>query len=252
MLSGNLGTVAQVSSSPLVWQCTQTNGANGGTTDPWLMIDLLSVQSFYAITMYARSDCCYGRNVNFQILVGNSSVIGWSDPSNYLCPNPYTDIVGTSVTLSCIQSARYVWVHLPGTGRTLTVCELQVWQKVPYVWRALAGIAEVAMGKPATQSTTETCCSGGDPNRAVDGLTQWNYNAQPSTCSSTIGNPGSTAWWQVDLGAVYDISEFPSNFVLLVKDRNVFGDLQPHLRSGHAPIAARVVLTRAIPAGESQ
>jgi hypothetical protein len=69
------------------------------------------------------------------------------------------------------------------------------WLQIPYVWRALSGSAEVAQGKPTSQSTTEVCCNGGDSSRAVDGKTGWNYNTLPATCSSTIGNPGSMAWW---------------------------------------------------------
>jgi hypothetical protein len=39
---------------------------------------------------------------------------------------------------------RYVFMRLPGTAKILSICELQVFQKLPYVWRQLSGVAEVA------------------------------------------------------------------------------------------------------------
>ena len=63
---------------------------------------------------------------------------------------------------------------------------------------SLMPLENVALNKAATQSSTGY---GGVPMRAVDGNTNGNY----SSGSITHTNNESEAWWQVDIGGVYDI-----------------------------------------------
>lgn len=59
-------------------------------------------------------------------------------------------------------------------------------------------LANVAGSKPATQSSIGW---EGDPNRGVDGDRNSIWGG--GTCTHTQNGP--TEWWQVDLGAAYDI-----------------------------------------------
>ncbi|WP_158501608.1 discoidin domain-containing protein [Vitiosangium sp. GDMCC 1.1324] len=65
---------------------------------------------------------------------------------------------------------------------------------------ALAWGREVARGKPATQSSTYGTAPA---SRAVDGNTEGQLGAG----SVTHTNNDAAAWWQVDLGDTYDITE---------------------------------------------
>ena len=90
---------------------------------------------------------------------------------------------------------RYVWVRVPGANKILSLCQVQVLQKKPWVWRQLSGVSEVAQGKPSSQATTELCCHGGDSSRALDGNTDQNYNdASCSHSLTNVGNPAIPTW----------------------------------------------------------
>lgn len=58
----------------------------------------------------------------------------------------------------------------------------------------------VALGRPATQSSTFTDPWAGImwPNRSVDG--NFNTNIYYGSCSNTSDPPGGPNWWMVDLG----------------------------------------------------
>src|SRR5262249_55935006 len=65
---------------------------------------------------------------------------------------------------------------------------------------APAALANLALGKTATQSST---AFGGDAARAVDGNVDGDFFAG----SVTSTEHEAQAWWQVDLGAMTDIGE---------------------------------------------
>jgi alpha-L-fucosidase len=67
----------------------------------------------------------------------------------------------------------------------------------------LVGFDNVALGKAATQKSLYQNRTG-NPERAVDGNTDgvWSHNSVTHTLE-----PESEAWWQVDLGRSYDLSE---------------------------------------------
>lgn len=88
----------------------------------------------------------------------------------------------------------------------------------------------LALGKVATQSSNY----GGLASKAVDGNTDGNYNTPNRSLTHTNNDDG--AWWQVDLGAVYDITtiklynrtdccaERLSNFTILVSETPFTGN----------------------------
>jgi hypothetical protein len=88
------------------------------------------------------------------------------------------------------------------------------------------GPSNVALNKPATQSSTLAYNPPGDASHAVDGNTDGNY----FHASVTHTNGGNQEWWQVDLGASYSLQTINvwnrtdccgdrlSNFYVLVSD----------------------------------
>jgi len=79
---------------------------------------------------------------------------------------------------------RYVQVMLPGSGKTLSLAEVQVF----------SGATNVALKKPTVQNSIS---NGGDPQRAVDGNTDgaWEKNSVTHTAEN-VTDPT----WEVDLG----------------------------------------------------
>jgi hypothetical protein len=79
--------------------------------------------------------------------------------------------------------ARFVRVELPGTKRYLHLAEVQVF----------AGGENVAARGKARQSSTDF---GGEAQRAIDGNTNGDFNANSVSHTKLEDNP----WWEVDLG----------------------------------------------------
>ena len=169
------------------------------------MVDFGVSTTFEKLVIWDRTDCCAGRIAGFQVYV--SAVPDFATAtSNPACFNPYADITDSSATIDLTQTpngqctaGRYLWITLPGDNRILTLCEVEVFQRRPWVWRQLSGLHEVAQGKKAVQSSTELCCGGGDASRAVDGDTSNNdYNR--GSCSHTLTNTNQeldAAWRRV-------------------------------------------------------
>ena len=175
-------------------------------------MNLGSVKTITRIQLWGRTDCCETRLDGFQILtsfVPNVATALAAGP----CFNPYSTVTDPPAVIDLTQtphcmSAQYVWVYLPGPSQLLSLIEVQVLTPLPFVWRKLSGLAEVATGKPAVQSSTLLAYSGGDASRAVDGDTsQNNYNF--GSCTHTQNDevdPNAYGWWRVDLGMPYDVS----------------------------------------------
>ncbi|MFM8891875.1 MAG: DUF1553 domain-containing protein, partial [Planctomycetia bacterium] len=83
-------------------------------------------------------------------------------------------------------TGRFVRVELPGKKVFLSLAEVEV--------LAVGAEANVARGRPATQSSTDF---GGDAARAVDGVTDGDYFAKNSVTHTAANDD---PWWEVDLG----------------------------------------------------
>lgn len=98
-----------------------------------------------------------------------------------------------TATTTAATTGRYVRVSLAGTGKILSLAEVQV----------LSNSTNVALNKTATQSSSFTQ-GAGEPSKAVDGNTSGLW--ANGSISHTQGGGGETdPWWQVDLGQNYAI-----------------------------------------------
>jgi hypothetical protein len=213
-----------------------------GTNSPWWGVDLGSVQQIDLINIYTRASNLQGGQYSYDFPMGKSpNPIIYASNSNSTasasCPNsasscPYTSVgtgcpPGTQTTSSgCVPTsfvmpasivsggptrllsdglrARYLWLVLPGNPRILSLCEFQVWQKKPWVWRTLSALSNVALLKRTSQSTTLSGWGDGQAIRAVDGIVS-NILAAPYTFAHTGSYDNPNIWWQVDLGTIVDI-----------------------------------------------
>ena len=99
-----------------------------------------------------------------------------------------------SQSIKCELSGRYFGVWIPGTGRILTLCEVEAYESAPLQFTAVT----------ATQSTNPYGNVGKATN-AIDGSKQcsWTYNdANSLTHTDQQTNP----WWNADLGTVRHVT----------------------------------------------
>ena len=200
---------------PGVNTCFNSNSSNAdGSGSQWLRVDLLSPQRINAVFVFTRTDCnvlpgvylevrCEVSMQNFEVWAGTAasaaSPTPWKDAGNVKC-GPAASPLGGQALVPCAQAAaRYVYVVLPGANRSLTLCEVEVLQTLPWAWRQLSGTYNAALGAPAFGSqATMRFGSFGLPNSpmlAVDGF-QTNDITTAScfvTRESTNGPPAATA-----------------------------------------------------------
>ena len=151
-------------------------------TQPWWQVDLGAVTDIGHVVLYNRTECCSDRLTDVDLQISNDAAT-WQTVASVAGQAP------TRTPLLVRAQGRYVRVRLRGFG-ILSLAEVEVF-----------GMQNLALGKPATQSTT---FSGGVAARAVDGNTDgvWTHNS----VTHTIGVVDLQPWWQVDLGAVRGIS----------------------------------------------
>jgi len=128
--------------------------------EPWIRIRFNTSVNIDAVRITPRSDCCPERMKAFRI------VVSATDPNNGPPPSgktgeltqrmPNMGVSPAFIPFSKPVSVTYMWVALRDLGflRFMTLCEIEVLQKRPWVWRQLSGLANVALGMPASQMTT--------------------------------------------------------------------------------------------------
>ncbi|KAL6118387.1 uncharacterized protein ACO6RY_03196 [Pungitius sinensis] len=168
--------------------CTCTNEES----DPWWRVDLQKVYMITAITI-TQEDSKESYLIGGEIWIGNST--DELDPKMVRCaviPNIPGDL-SFHFSFSSIKG-RYVTVRLPGSGRTLCLCEFEVFigdYEYPQPNLALKG--------DATQSSTSSVFVAA---KAIDG----NRNSYLPKGSCTHTESETDPWWRVDLGQEYDIT----------------------------------------------
>ncbi|XP_030250492.1 fucolectin-1-like [Sparus aurata] len=162
-------------------------------TNPWWKLDLLESYIITSIIITNRRDCCADRINGAEVHVGNSlRDNGFS--------NPLVAVISQipagrslNITFTSHVEGRYVMVALRGSGRLLTLCEVEV-----YGYRSPTGENLALQGK-ATQSSYYSAL--GIANNAIDGnrASAWSQGS----CSHT--NQNFNPWWRLDLGKTHKV-----------------------------------------------
>ncbi|XP_066270911.1 fucolectin-4-like [Branchiostoma lanceolatum] len=106
--------------------CTHTaQWVNG----PSWWVDLGQSYNIGRVVIFNRQDCCQDRINPFNIHIGDSNQV----TSNPKCGGDHQiDLNQPSISVSCQgMTGRYVGVRLPGSSRTMTLCEVQVFAGRP-------------------------------------------------------------------------------------------------------------------------
>ena len=173
-----------------------------GTANPWWRVDLGSVQPIFQLRFWVRTDVgftTYNTGVSFWVS-SSTAQLPWVPGSGAVrVPNPFIDPIYSPniITLTAPISGRYVWAVQLGVAMILQLCELQVLQPTPWMWRQLSGVQNLALNKYALQAAVNNGFAYGDPLNACDGIT--------GTVSRTPGGV-SNVWWMVDLGETKSIN----------------------------------------------
>jgi alpha-tubulin suppressor-like RCC1 family protein len=135
----------------------------------WWEVNLLNQFLIDKIVIWNRTDCCPERLSGFRVYIDNALV--------YTHPNTTP---GTE-TIIPVNGKMGQQVRIEIDNNYLSLAEVQVF-----------GRENVALGKPATQSSTH---AGGEASRAVDGNTSGNWPDGSVTHTSS----DKPAWWEVNL-----------------------------------------------------
>ncbi|CAH1233484.1 Hypp764 [Branchiostoma lanceolatum] len=102
--------------------CTHSEGS--GEADPSWRVDLRESYMIERVVIFGRNDCCQERLNPFNIHIGDSDQVS----ANPKCGGDHQiDLNKPSTSISCHgMRGRYVGIRLPGSGRILTLCEVQV------------------------------------------------------------------------------------------------------------------------------
>uniref|UniRef100_A0A3P9QA12 Si:ch211-215k15.4 n=1 Tax=Poecilia reticulata TaxID=8081 RepID=A0A3P9QA12_POERE len=146
-------------------------------SNPWWRVDLLDSYVVTRVIITNREDCCEERINGAEIRIGNS--IQFNGIENPRGAFKVIDI------LNRIEG-RYVTIVIPGSGKILTLCEVEV-----YGYRAPTG-ENLALQGRASQSSLNGVYL---PYNAIDG----NRGNQliKGSCSQTSND--SNPWWRLDL-----------------------------------------------------
>ncbi|XP_034001795.1 fucolectin-4-like [Trematomus bernacchii] len=166
--------------------CSHTDAES----NPWWRVDLLEPYIITSVTISNRGDCCSDRLQGAQVHIGNSLV-------NNGAANPVVGTISrvealTTMTFTHRVEGRYVTVRIPGNGKILTLCEVEV-----YGYHAPTGENLAIQGKAAQSSLHGSA----DAYNAFDGSRASKFN--DSSCSHTAHelNP----WWRLALPKTHKV-----------------------------------------------
>ncbi|XP_067456694.1 uncharacterized protein [Thunnus thynnus] len=173
-------------------------------TNPWWRVDLLESYVVNAIVITNRGDCCADMINGAEILVGKT--LHHTDARDPVVAVISSIAAGRShiITLEKHVEGRYVTVFLPGSGRVLTLCEVEI-----YGYRAPTGENLALQGK-ASQSSLYSYL--GDAYHAIDGSRDSNYDYGCCSCTTYMTSP----WWRVDLRKTHKV------FSVKITNRNAY------------------------------
>ncbi|XP_062523626.1 uncharacterized protein LOC134198280 [Corticium candelabrum] len=137
--------------------CTHTKKKN----DPWWYVDLQRLRVVQKVLVTNRKDCCVNRLNGMEVWIGIDNIPTFSNALNTRCGVIPTVGGGETVTVNCSANTvgQYVIIRIPGRNKTLTLCEVEVYEACTRQPRCVnSGCkrgknANVALGRPTRQSS---------------------------------------------------------------------------------------------------
>jgi hypothetical protein len=226
--SSTLGNSPANAAANLVDGLMDNLNQTNNSAQPYWEVDLGAKMPIESVQIHNRIDCCGEKLSTFWVLISDAPL-----PADLAGAKAAATIALRHVSWSDVPflnvnaSGQHVRIQLEGQN-VLHLREVEVW--------APATIARenLAIGKTATQSSpngTNTIAA-----QAVDGLLNANHQLTASELRP---------WWQVDLGALHDISSISifkrtdccagrlDNFYLLVSDDPMTGTLDQILQQAN-------------------
>ncbi|XP_039456256.1 uncharacterized protein LOC120433656 [Oreochromis aureus] len=159
-------------------------------SDPWWRVDLARVYTIGAVVI-TNSAGFENRLDGAEIWIGKSA--NFSDPERERCAVISHIPSGETFYFPCSSiEGRYVTVFLPGSGKVLNLCEVEVYYGYP--------LSNVALKGEATQSSTLSFATA---SKAIDGRRISFYSN--GFCSHTAEDE-TDPWWRVDLQRSFTIT----------------------------------------------
>ncbi|MDO5979577.1 discoidin domain-containing protein [Flavivirga spongiicola] len=178
---------------------THSDEDHSDGVEEWWEVDLGQVASITDIKVYNRTDCCADRLSNYHVFVSDvaftSTTVSGSQGQSGVSDFNQTTQAGTPTTISVNRNGRYVRVQLSSSTGTLSLAEVEV------LGTLINPPVNLALNKTATQSSTSGSYVA---SKSIDGNTSgiiWPDGEGSHT------NQESQPWWQVDLGAVSNITD---------------------------------------------
>ncbi|XP_030609374.1 pentraxin fusion protein-like [Archocentrus centrarchus] len=166
--------------------CTLTKSES----DPWWRVDLGKVYTIGAVMITNRAELENGLD-GAEIWIQNSTKI--NDTESLRCAVIAHIPGGQTFYFPCRPlQGRYITVLLPGSGKVLSLCEVEVYYGYP--------LPNVALKGEATQSSTLSFASA---SKAIDGRRNSFYSN--GFCSHTAEDE-TNPWWRVDLQQSFRIT----------------------------------------------
>ncbi|XP_027868790.1 fucolectin-3-like [Xiphophorus couchianus] len=162
--------------------CTYTDTES----NPWWRVDLLDSYVVTQVIVTNRGDCCEERINGAEIRIGNA--LQNNGVENPLAATISSIPTGDSqvINISGRMEGRYVTIVIPGSEKTLSLCEVEV-----YGYRTPTGQNLALLGKATQSSLLEF----GLAYNAIDGNrhNEWNQ----ASCSHTKSD--LSPWWRLDM-----------------------------------------------------
>lgn len=189
-----------------------------GDRDPFVELDLGKVRDI----QYLRVALDKGRNENLRFM-NNFYVIVSEKPLHRLLDvnthhpavfkHHFSRMVSPDLKVHLPRDVhgRYVRVQMTGYSnarRALRLLEVEAWAPKGKIFPAKqeSSLADLALGRPATMSTVEGGANIDGVKFATDG-----YISEAKFAATSIRpykkHPAGKMWWQVDLGATFDLKE---------------------------------------------
>ncbi|CAH1259009.1 PKDREJ [Branchiostoma lanceolatum] len=157
--------------------CTHT----AEESDPWWRVDLGSSRSVGQVVVTNRKDCCSDRLEGFTVYVGDNPDV----TANPTCGGPQSVVGKAVITVNCGGlTGRYVGIALSGTGRIITLCEVEVF-----------AASQTTTSPPTTTASTTTTAAA-------------TSTVVPSTTGAVVATTAG-AWLSRDSSWVVDSAGTP-------------------------------------------